>query len=118
MKKLALSIVLVFFVFTGFTKNENEKAGVSTTSELTVVDLSGTVTDGKTGELLVGVEVSIKGTELKTYTDFDGKFSFKDVKKGNYDIVSTYISYEKQLVENVKADQTKNQVEIKLQASN
>ena len=118
MKKIAVSLVFMLFVYTGFTKNENEKSETKTTNELAIVDLSGTVTDEKTGELLVGVEVCLKGTEQKTYTDFDGKFMFKNVKKGNYDIVSTYISYEKQLVENVQVDQTKNQVEIKLQNSN
>ncbi len=118
MKKIAVSLILMFFVYTGFTKNENEKSETKTASELAVVDLTGTITDEKTGELLVGVQVCLKGTELKTYTDFDGNFTFKDVKKGNYDIVSTYISYEKELVENVHADQTKNQVEIKLHTSN
>ena len=111
-------MALIFFVFTGFTKNENEKSDVAADNKLAVVDLSGIITDEKTGELLVGVEVCLKGTEQKTYTDFDGRFSFKNVKKGNYDIVSSYISYEKQLVKNVQADQTKNQLEIKLQASN
>ena len=118
MKKIALTIVSVFFVIGVFAGNEKEKAEVPASSELAVVDLSGTVTDEKTGELLVGVEVCLKGTDMKTYTDFDGNFTFKNVRKGNYDIVSTYISYEKELVKDVKADQTKNQVEIKLQASN
>lgn len=118
MKRISLFIVSVFFVVTVFAKNEKEKAEVTTNNELAVVNLSGTVKDGKTGELLVGVEICLKGTDMKTYTDFDGNFTFSNVTKGNYDIVSTYISYEKQLVENVKADQTKNQVEIKLQSSN
>jgi len=118
MKKLALSIVIMFFAVALFAENEKEKTEVKANNELAVVDLSGTVTDSGTGELLVGVEVCIKGTDMKTYTDFDGRFTFQNVKKGNYDIVSSYISYEKQLMKNVNADQTKNQVEIKLEASN
>ncbi|MDX9881122.1 MAG: carboxypeptidase-like regulatory domain-containing protein [Prolixibacteraceae bacterium] len=118
MKQIVLTATLILFVLAGFTKNEQKKTEATATNELAVVDLSGTVTDEKTGELLVGVEVCLKGTRQKTYTDFDGKFSFRNVKKGDYDIVSNYISYQKQLTENVKVDQTKNQLEIKLQASN
>ena len=118
MKQIILTTVLVLFVFTGFSKNEQKKTESPAANEIAVIDLSGTVTDGKTGELLVGVEVCLKGTDQKTYTDFDGQFAFKNLKKGNYDIVSSYISYEKKVVENILADQTKNQLEIKLQSSN
>ncbi len=43
------------------------------------------------GELLIGVNINIKGTDTGTTSDFDGKFSIK-VKKGETLVVS-YIGY-------------------------
>ena len=56
--------------------------------------LTGVITDAQTGETLAGVEVSIEGTNLKTYTNFDGEFSFKNIKPGDYKIATKYVSYE------------------------
>ncbi len=55
--------------------------------------ISGVVLDKTTGESLTGVEVSVEGTNLKTYTDFDGKFVFENVKAGEYKVMANYISY-------------------------
>ncbi|HZL11014.1 MAG TPA: DUF2012 domain-containing protein [Prolixibacteraceae bacterium] len=119
MKKLILNLFLIALVTVCVAENNKNKTQVIAINDDAVVDFSGVITDGKTGESLAGVEVSLKGNEkMKTYTDFDGKFLFKNVKKGNYDIVSTYISYEKQLVKNVQVDQTTNQLEIILKNSN
>ncbi|GAO28352.1 beta-sandwich domain-containing protein [Geofilum rubicundum] len=51
------------------------------------------VLDKTTGESLTGVEVRVEGTDLKTYTDFDGKFVFENVKAGEYKVMANYISY-------------------------
>ena len=55
--------------------------------------ITGVVLDKSTGELLTGVEVYVEGADLKTYTDFDGKFVFKNVKTGKYKVMANYISY-------------------------
>ncbi len=47
------------------------------------LSLSGTVFDFQSGEALTGVEVSIEGTDIKVYTDFDGNFEIDNVKPGN-----------------------------------
>lgn len=106
-----LSVVLVN------AKETDTKSGTTTDteSEATMV-VSGTVADQVSGESLVGVEVKIEGTDLKTYTDFDGNFSFSNVKPGAYKMVTTYISYEKGTkVLNVKANE--DDIMIKLQSS-
>ncbi len=122
MKRIVFNLALMMVIsFTSFAENNENKTEVKTDAkieaEASILDVTGLITDSKTGESLAGVEVCLKGTELKTYTDFDGKFTFKNVKKGDYELVSSYISYQ-QGVTNVRADQTKNQLEIKLQSSN
>lgn len=55
--------------------------------------ITGVILDKTTGESLTGVEVCMEGTDLKTYTDFDGKFTFDNVKSGEYKVLAKYISY-------------------------
>ncbi len=115
MKKLVLGIFLVATVFVTSAKEKNVK--VSDTENTAAVMLTGSISDIKSGESLVGVEVKIEGTDLKTYTDFDGKFSFKNVKPGEYKLVTNYISYEKKS-ESLQISATENKVKIELQSSN
>ncbi len=56
--------------------------------------ISGVIVDQNTGEALTGVEVKLNGTDTKTYTDFDGKFVFNQIKPGNYSVEAKIISYE------------------------
>ena len=55
---------------------------------------------------------------MKTYTDFDGKFSFRNLKPGEYNIVASYISYEKNTIELPIEDKENNLISIKLESSN
>ena len=55
--------------------------------------IAGTIVDNETGETLTGVEVKLKGTDMKTYTDFDGKFVFDHVNPGQYAVEANIISY-------------------------
>jgi len=58
------------------------------------VPVSGTVTDAKTGETLIGVTVLIKGTTQGTTTDVDGNFKFAaDAVKPATVLVFSYIGY-------------------------
>ncbi len=92
--KLLLAIILIisFKSYAGTpnadsTKSNNEQ--IATTS----ANLEGSVIDKITGENLAGVSVEIQGMNLKTYTDLDGKFNFKGLVPGNYNIIIKYISY-------------------------
>ncbi|MEZ5025587.1 MAG: SusC/RagA family TonB-linked outer membrane protein [Chitinophagales bacterium] len=54
--------------------------------------LSGTVTDATTGEALIGVNVTGKGTTIGTVTDIDGKYTLELPKDVNT-LVFSYVGY-------------------------
>ncbi|HJN69698.1 MAG TPA: TonB-dependent receptor, partial [Candidatus Marinimicrobia bacterium] len=55
--------------------------------------IAGTVTDGKTKEPLVGVNVMVKGTYYGDATDIDGRYIIENVNKSTYDIEASIIGY-------------------------
>lgn len=75
MRKYLLSFILLFAIFVA---NAQEKT------------IAGIVTEKSTGETLVGVTVLIKGTQIGTVTDIDGKFSMV-VPEGVTAIIASYI---------------------------
>ncbi len=79
--------VLSFSSFKGEKSDNENKVAVTTTS------ISGTIIDELSGETLVGVEVQLKGTETKVYTDFDGNFKFSDIPVGKCELTAKLISY-------------------------
>jgi hypothetical protein len=117
MKKLFVSVLLVAcVVFTYAGKKETKKENTADNSELTTI--SGQILDQRTNETLVGVKVALKGTGKVAYTDFDGKYSFENVKPGTYALTASYISYEESTVENLKLSKNTNQVNIRLKDAN
>lgn len=66
--------------------------------------ISGLIVDEKTGESLAGVEVELQGTDLKTYTDFDGKFSFAGVNPGTYKVATSMVSYKQHESNSIQVD--------------
>ena len=115
MKRTILSILLIAFVSFAFADNKGDKETKTTAEAATTISVSGNVADMNTGEVLTGVEITLEGTDLKVYSDFDGNFTFNNLKPGEYDIVASYISYKKSLVENYTASNEK-EVNIKLRA--
>jgi hypothetical protein len=115
MKNLLVVTIAIFFAFTGYAEEKKGNTTVDSKSEATTV-LTGTVADSDSGELLAGVEIQLEGTDLKTYTDFDGNFTFK-VKPGEYKVVANYISYKK-CSETLNVDRKENKVNIELENSN
>ena len=63
--------------------------------------IRGTVIDDATGETLIGVNVVIEGTTTGTITDLDGGFSLP-VDAGTHSVVFSYISYARQVVQDVE----------------
>lgn len=55
--------------------------------------VQGTVTDGNTGEPLIGVNIIEKGTSSGTITDFDGKYTL-NVSSGDAILVFSYTGYQ------------------------
>lgn len=66
--------------------------------------LSGTVTDGKTGEPLMGVNVLIQNTFIGTATDNQGRFEIPNLKSGNYNVIASMIGYRKELIKDISIE--------------
>ncbi len=66
--------------------------------------ISGTVTDAKTGEKLVGVTVVIEGTKLGASTDLNGYFVVLNVPPGNYRVKASMVGYATTAVEDVRVN--------------
>lgn len=64
--------------------------------------LSGTVTDAKDKQALIGVTVVIKGTSIGAVTDIDGKYKLDQIAPGTYNIECSYMGYEKMLFTGIK----------------
>lgn len=73
-------------VFNKANKKENVKNAPFT--------VSGRITDESTGETLIGVSVTVKGTTQGTITDIDGNYSL-NVPNQNVNLVFSYIGFTK-----------------------
>ncbi len=80
--------------------------------------LTGTIKDKQSGEVLVGANVTIKGTNLGAASDLKGNYTMLQIPPGKYEVVATYIGYHKMTVQNViiKVDLT-TRLNFEMQAS-
>lgn len=78
MYKCLLSLVLILVSFTSFGAT-----------------LTGTVKDSTDNSPLIGVIVNIKNTSFVAQTDPDGKYEIKGVPNGKFEVVFSFITYEK-----------------------
>jgi hypothetical protein len=92
MKAKVLFLVMAVVVTIGVSAKKPAEPSVAPTAVVNNT-ISGVVVDKATGEALTGVEIRVEGTELKTYTDFDGKFVFEGILSGEYKINASMISY-------------------------
>ena len=58
-----------------------------------VIYVTGTVTDKISNETIPGVEVRVKGTDIVTYTNFDGNYFLPELPAGTYTLEFSYITY-------------------------
>lgn len=114
MKQLIFAVLVAFISTSAFAEKVETKA--ETKAEATILSLSGNVIDEVSGEALVGVEVKVDGSDIKTYTDFDGHFVIDNIKAGQCKLVASYTSYNKN-EKSFHIDSKTNQVKIELQAS-
>ncbi len=56
--------------------------------------VKGRVTDARTGEALVGVNVYFEGTTQGTSTDVDGNYVVIGVRPGTYTLIASYLGYQ------------------------
>jgi hypothetical protein len=114
MRKI-LSLCLYVFICVGLYAADSEKMEASNLVEKKIGNtLSGKVVDKITGEALAGVEIKLMGTEIKTYTDFEGNFELKNLSTGAHALKVDYISYQN-VVENVFVkDENSTSITLKL----
>ncbi len=60
--------------------------------------IAGKITDGETGEALIGVNVIIEGTTQGTVTDADGNYVLLNLRPGEYALRFSYIGFAAQQV--------------------
>lgn len=106
---IVLSLVLSIFV----QASEVEKV---TVPPVATMSINGVIADVDTDETLAGVMVSIEGTNYKTLTDLDGKFSFEGLEAGDYDLKLSYISYKEVKVENIETRSSNKTLELTLKS--
>ena len=107
MKKiLSITLAAILFMAAGSPLNASDKIKEGPSSLLTT-SISGSVYDQNTGEALVGVAVKLEGFDKVSYTDFNGSFIFNGLLPGDYSVISTMISYEKNITE-IDIDITKD----------
>ncbi len=96
-----------------FSSFKNETPG--NTNSNTKTTIKGTIIDKCTGECLAGVKVCLDGTNIITYSDFDGNFEFNQINKDKeYSITSTLISYRSNKYIKTEKNKQKN-ITIKLE---
>lgn len=124
MKKSILSFLLITFFLISFaaeTTNTVTKGKVresNTTASTPTATLTGKVIDLNTGEALAGVEVAIEGSNVKVHSDLDGNFKFDNLQPGEYNLIASYISYNKSFIEKLEVGKANQSLNIKLQSAN
>ncbi|MFA9371683.1 MAG: carboxypeptidase-like regulatory domain-containing protein [Labilibaculum antarcticum] len=98
-------------VVTPVGDKEMEVAEMAT---ITTTSLSGVVLDTETGEALTGVAIRFEGSNETVYTDFDGNFKITNVVPGNYNILSSYISYKDNKLKDVNVNGVNNVIRLVL----
>ena len=120
MKKIVVSTLLVLITLFAFTTNiikEDSNELAASEASVNQVSLKGQVLDLSSGEALAGVEIKLEGYHQKVYTDFDGNYSFTNLKPGKYNVIASYISYNKSYIEKLNLSSNED-LNIKLQSSN
>jgi len=111
-----LSVVFAIADNNGNSANKNKAS--ETVSDNAIVSITGKVIDFTSGEALAGVEVAIEGSAIKAHTDFDGNFKIENIKPGSYNLIASYISYNKSFIEKLAIEKSNKELNIKLQSSN
>jgi hypothetical protein len=86
-------------------KNKGQTENLVTATEGGTI--KGKITDAKTGEPLIGANVTVKGTKRGASTDLNGSYTIDNVNPGKYTLAATNIGYAtKEVTVNVSAEKT------------
>ncbi len=113
MKKLVSIILIVFSVTMVFAAEPETKAPLTAKTS----QIEGKVVDLLTGEALAGVAFTVKGSDIKAYSDLDGNFIIKSVEPGTYDIEIDYISYKDVTLKEVSATSSEIKLKVSLESA-
>lgn len=111
-KILVIVVLIVVSLSVGYAKDSSK--GTGSNNELNTV-VSGLVIDKNSGELLAGVLVKIEELDKEVYTDFEGKFEFKNLKVGEYTVSCTLITYENLTINEFEIGAKENDKEFTLE---
>jgi hypothetical protein len=113
--KTKAAVIILSAIFTGLSVFAEGDKNTENATPVQQANLSGVILDMNSGEMLGGAEIEILGTDIKLYSDFDGNFTIPNLAPGSYNIIVSYISYEKSYIEelNIKAGEKRN-LEVKL----
>lgn len=90
------SIILLFISFSGFAVTVNSRSAKVLPGVVMVdkkdLTIKGTVTDGSNGQTLPGVSIRVKGSQLATVTDVNGKFTIQ--APDNTILIFSFVGYQ------------------------
>ncbi len=72
--------------------------------------VSGKIVDKETGEELIGATAYIGANEKGAVTDIYGNYQIKGIPAGSYTLEISYVSYQKQIIQNVEVKDGENTV--------
>ncbi len=98
-RSLAL-LALLFVAGQGMSQDVRTAGSLSQTGGFGT--LRGTIYDKETGEGLIGASVVLEGTSYGANTDLDGNYTVRNVPAGVYKLKVTYVSYQTQVVSDVR----------------
>lgn len=79
--------------------------------------IRGNVTDAESGETVIGCNIILQGTTIGAVTDLDGNFEIKNVAPGSYNIIFSFISYDKYIQKIEVLKNTVLTLNVKLQTT-
>jgi outer membrane receptor for ferrienterochelin and colicin len=74
---------------------------IATVSVAQTGSIKGKITDSKTGEEIIGANVSIQGTTIGDATDLEGNYNITNLKPGTYSLVVTFVTYKTHTIPDV-----------------
>lgn len=114
MKKLLLLIVICALAFPALPGPKVDKDKMESNEDVIIkAVLNGKIIDANTNEGLAGVKIQLYGSDIITYTDFDGNFKFEGLEPQACAIIINYISYYQKVV-NINLSENNQAVIIKL----
>ncbi|MBX2957594.1 MAG: carboxypeptidase-like regulatory domain-containing protein [Cyclobacteriaceae bacterium] len=66
--------------------------------------ITGKITDAKTGEEIIGANVSIQGTSVGDATNLEGKFTIANIKPGAYTLVVSFLTYKTHTIPDITVE--------------